>query len=527
MSPRSPREISVLVPPDLAPLYPDDPARIGPYLVLGRLGQGSTGTVFAAVDTASTTAGDRLVAVKLLRSPELDAPDVYPALARRLRNLSAVDPHRVVTPLAFDADANPPWLAMPYLAGQRLSHYVTKRGGLGVGKLIALATALAEGLSALHARGVAHGSLRASEVLLESHGPHIMECAVAADSERLRGSGATWLSPERYRGGVATPAADVFAWGAVVAFAGTGRLPFGTGEPEEISQRVASGSYSLDGLPKGLRPVVGRALDPNPDQRPSLREVIGAVIAVWQNEAARSGTGDPGEASSTDSREEIGRILEREWHGVEPPPRVPEVIRLEGRVSNRRPVRTLVVAGVGALAAVLIVGGAWGISQLTGGGTEAGPVADESSEEPEEAPSDGEEDPGTLVVRFDPAAQEEPEAGAEERVWTYTPVTREDDIPRNQGIPSHQAWAEQWEEDGDPAEAVIRPDAEVKCAKFCAAPEHVFLDEEARGTWDLTGSDFVGYLSWGPVMIVEITFAEDQEGDGPREVVEVVELFSD
>ncbi|MGW5878370.1 protein kinase [Nocardiopsis terrae] len=522
MSPRSPREISVLVPPDLAPLYPDDPARIGPYLALGRLGQGATGTVYAAVDTSSTTAGDRLVAVKVLRSPELESPDVHPALAQRLRNLSSVDPQRVVAPLNFDADANPPWLAMPYLAGQRLSHYVTKRGGLGTGKLIALAIGLAEGLSALHARGVAHGSLRPSEVLLESHGPHIMECAVAADSERLRGSGATWLSPERYRGGVATPAADVFAWGAVVAFAGTGRLPFGTGEPEEISQRVASGSFSLDGLAKGLRPVVGRALDPNPDQRPSLREVIGAVIAVWQAENTEQGA-----VPAPGDREEIGRILEREWHAVEPAPRVPEVIRLEGRLSNHRPSRALFLTGVVAVAGVLIGGGAWGIAQVAGDGTEAGPVAEEVPEEPEETASEEEEEPRTLVVRFDPAEQEEPEDGDGERVWVYTPVTRDGEIPRNQGIPSHEAWAEQWEEAGEPGQAVIRTDAEVLCARFCAAPEHVFLDEEARGTWELSGSDFIDYLSWGPVMIVEITFAEDQGDEGPREVVEVVELFSD
>lgn len=527
MSPRSPREISVLVPPDLAPLYPDDPSRIGPYLVLGRLGSGATGTVYAAVDTASATAGDRLIAVKVLRSPELESPEVYPALAQRLRNLSAVDSHRVVTPLAFDADANPPWLSMPYLAGQRLSHYVTKRGGLGFGKVVALATALAEGLSALHARGVAHGSLRPSEILLESHGPHIMECAIAADSERLRGSGATWLSPERYRGGVATTAADVFAWGAVVAFAGTGRLPFGPGEPEEIAQRVATGSFDLDGLPKGLRPVVSRALDPNPDQRPSLREVIGAVIAVWQTQAAQSGTDEEGEAPVAGNREEIGRILEREWHAVEPPARVPEVIRLEGRMSNRRPTRTLFLVGAALMAAVLIGGGIWGISQVVGGSTEADPVADEISGEPEDEASEEEEEPSSLVVRFDPSEQEEPEAGAEERTWVYTPVTRDDDIPRNQGIPSHEAWSEQWDDDGETGEAVIRPDADVKCARFCAAPEHVFLDEEARGTWDLTGSDFVDYLTWGPVMIVEITFAEDQEGEGPREVVEVVELFSD
>ena len=528
MSPRSPREISVLVPPDLAPLYPDDPSRIGPYLVLGRLGQGSSGTVYAAVDTTSSSADDRLVAVKTLSSPELDSPDVHPALEQRLRALSNVDSRRVVVPLAFDSDANPPWLSMPYLAGERLSHYVTKRGGLGTGKLIALATGLAEGLCALHARGVAHGSLRPSKVLLESHGPHIMECAVAASAERMRGSGATWLSPERFGGGPATPAADVFAWGAIVAFAGTGRLPFGPGEPEEIAERAAQGSFELDGLPKGLRPVVGRALDPDPDRRPGLREVLGAVIAVWQSENSAFETAGGAEASqraSSPDRDELALILEREWHAVEPPARVPEVVRLEGRMSNRRPTRTLFLAVGGLLALGLVGAGVWGLSQSSDSDQDEESASDTAEEEAasEEEPS-AEDDPSTMVVRFDPAEQESPESGP----WVYTPVDRDDEPVRNQGVPSHSAWAEQWEEAGEPAEAVIAPDAEVLCAKFCAAPDHVFLDEEGRGTWELTGADFIGYLSWGPVVIVEVTFAEETEEDGgPREIVQITELFTD
>ncbi|OOC54667.1 MULTISPECIES: serine/threonine protein kinase [Nocardiopsis] len=532
MSPRSPREISVLVPPDLAPLYPDDPSRIGPYLVLGRLGQGATGTVYAAVDAAFSSPGDRLVAVKVLTSPELDSPDVYPALEQRLRALSNTDPRRVVVPLDFDSDANPPWLSMPYLAGERLSHYVTKRGGLGTGKLIALATGLAEGLSALHTRGVAHGSLRPSEVLLESHGPHIMECAVAASAERMRGAGATWLSPERFRGGGATPAADVFAWGAVVSFAGTGRLPFGPGEPEEIAERAAHGSFDLDGLARGLRPVVGRALDPDPDRRPSLREVIGAVIAVWQSENAdhlRGSAASPaGNATGAGSpgRDDLALILEREWHAVEPPARVPQVVRLEGRMSNRRTTRALFLVGSAALALVLVGAGIWGISRMFDpDDTLASDAAGESVEgEPVDASPSADEDPLTLVVRFDPAEQESPESGP----WVYTPVDRDDEPVRGQGVPSHSAWAEQWDEAGEPAEAVISPDAEVLCAKFCAAPNHVFLDEEGRGTWELTGGDFIDYLSWGPVMIVEVTFAEEPAEDGgPREIVKVTELFTE
>lgn len=522
MSPRSPREISVLVPPDLAPLYPDDPSRIGPYLVLGRLGQGATGTVYAAVDVSSPTADDRLVAVKTLKSPELENPDVFPALEQRLRALSTVDAKRVVTPLAYDADANPPWLSMPYLAGERLSHYITKRGGLGTGKLIALATGLAEGLSVLHARKVSHGSLRPSEVLLESHGPHIMECAIAANASRLRGAGATWLSPERSRGGAPSPSADVFAWGAVVAFAGTGRLPFGTGEPEEIAERAAQGHFELDGLAKGLKPVVSRALDPDPDRRPSLREVMGAVIAVWQAEQADD------EAEETDKnalpgRDELSRILEREWHGVEPPARVPEVIRLEGRMAAKRPTRALFLAGALVIALGLIGSGVWGVSQLLTPDEEETITGTAAEEPAEEAAEEEEQEPTTLVVRIDPEEQDSPEEGP----WAYTPVDREDEPLRGQGIPSHSAWAEQWDEAGDPGEAMISPDAEVLCAKFCAAPEHVFLDEEGRGTWELTGEDFIDYLSWGPVVIVEVTFDEESMDDGPREIVQVTELFTD
>ncbi|CAL9579170.1 hypothetical protein SUDANB121_05023 [Nocardiopsis dassonvillei] len=508
MSPRSPREISVLVPEHLPPLYPDDPARIGPYLVLGRLGQGASGTVYAAVDPASPTAGERLVAVKVLRSPVGDRE----ALVRRLTALAQVDPARVVVPSAFDARADRPWLAMPYMEGERLSHLVTKRGGLGTGKLLALAVGLAEGLSALHARGVAHGSLNHERVLLESHGPHIMDCAVT-DAD---GTGATWLSPERFAGGEASPAGDVFSWGAVTAYAGTGRLPFGPGEPGEIAARAAAGEHNLTGLPKGLVPVVSRALDPEPGARPSLHEVIGSVLAVWQRENGREGAGPP-------DREELAALMEREWRAVEPAQRVPRVIRLEGRPSRERSPRVPVVVGAGVLAVALVGAGVWGVSRLAGTSDDEALVADTGLEEASPSPSPQEE-PRTLVVRFDPAEQENVVEGP----WVFTPVDRDDEPVRGQGVPTHQDWAAQWEEAGEPGTAVIDPEAEVLCAKFCAAPDHVFLDEEGRGTWELTGRDFIDYLSWGPVVIVEVTFSEEEAAEGePREIVQVTELFTD
>ncbi|MFI6579043.1 protein kinase [Nocardiopsis sp. NPDC050513] len=526
MSARPPREISVLVPADLSPLYPADPERIGPYLVLGRLGHGATGTVYAAVDVRAPSPGDRLLAVKTLVCPELDPPEAYPALARRLRALAGVDSPRVTTPLTFDSDANPPWAALPYVAGPRLSHYVSTRGGLASGKVVALAVGLAEALAALHARGVAHGSLRPSDVVVGPHGPHVMECAVVASAERLRATAASWTGPERARGGAATPAADVFAWGALVAFAGTGRLPFGSGEPEEIVERVARGAFDLGGLHAGLRPIVSRALDPDPVRRPAVAEAVEEVLAVWAAECAvREEAEDASEegAAAAPGRAELLRLLEHEWEGVEPPARVPEVVRLEGRLARHRPRRALVMAGTAALALGLIGGGGWFLSGFFGQDEEEDALVSEVTEEVSPEPGE-EEEPLTMVVRFDPAEQEDPVDGP----WVFTPVDREGDPVRGQGVPTHDEWAEQWDEAGEPREAVIREDAAVLCAKFCAAPDHLFIDADGRGTWELTGSDFIDYLSWGPVMVVEVTFAEgSSEEDGPREIVAVTELFTD
>src|SRR5699024_3411252 len=95
-------------------------------------------------------------------------------------------------------------------------------------------------------------------------------------------------------------------------------------------------------------------------RRPSLREVMGAVIAVWQAEQAE----ETEEQKTPLGHDELSRLLEREWHGVEPPPRVPEVVRLEGRMAAKRPTRALFLAGTVIIALVLIGSGVWGITRL-------------------------------------------------------------------------------------------------------------------------------------------------------------------
>ena len=82
-----------------------------------------------------------------------------------------------------------------------------------------------------------------------------------------------YLAPEILYGDDASAASDVHAWAATVAYAGTGRAPFGRGPSVAIMDRVRRGEHDLSGLDPQVRPLVEEALAPAAEDRPSLEEV--------------------------------------------------------------------------------------------------------------------------------------------------------------------------------------------------------------------------------------------------------------
>ncbi|GAB3901541.1 hypothetical protein GCM10027612_65110 [Microbispora bryophytorum subsp. camponoti] len=75
-----------------------------------------------------------------------------------------------------------------------------------------------------------------------------------------------------------TSAADVFAWGCVVAYAATGRPPFGGGAAPEVLYRVAHHVPHLTGMDERLRPLVEQALDKDPARRPSAQRLLDRLL---------------------------------------------------------------------------------------------------------------------------------------------------------------------------------------------------------------------------------------------------------
>ncbi|GGW43927.1 hypothetical protein GCM10010503_20760 [Streptomyces lucensis JCM 4490] len=256
------------------PARPGDPSRIGPYRIIGRLGAGGMGTVHAGV-----AAGGMRVAVKVIHPEQAQEPEFRARFRREVELSSRVAGPHLVPLLAADPDAETPWLATAYVPGPTLNQHVTARGPLPEGSLYAFAAATAQALAAIHAAGVVHRDVKPQNVLLTPAGPRVLDFGIAhaADGTSVTRTGVMtgtpgWISPEQYREGAAGPAGDMFAWGALVAYAGTGRLPFGAGAPDVVAFRVMSGEADLDGVPAPLRGVVDRALAQEPGDRPSAAQ---------------------------------------------------------------------------------------------------------------------------------------------------------------------------------------------------------------------------------------------------------------
>jgi serine/threonine protein kinase len=272
-----------------------DPQRIGGWQVIGRLGVGGMGVVYLV------EAAGRLAALKLIRAELAADPTFRRRFEREARAASAVIGTCTAQVLEAAVDADPPYLVTELVNGPTLTEHVSAHGRLMGEQAVALAVGLAEAVAAINDAGLIHRDLKPSNVLLTDAGPKVIDfgIAYAAEATGLTSSHMTlgsagFMSPEQATGRPVTAASDVFAWGATVAFAATGSLPFGDGRPEALLFRVVNEHPDLTGLPAALHDVVARALSKDPTQRPSAREILtrlagpGAAEEVTQDFLASS-----------------------------------------------------------------------------------------------------------------------------------------------------------------------------------------------------------------------------------------------
>ncbi len=271
----------------LAALQADDPERVGPYVLLGRLGSGGMGRVYLA-----RSPGGRQVAVKLIR-PQLAEDSAFRArFAREVAAARKVGGLFTAQVVDADLDSPVPWLVTAYVPGTSLAEAVDQQGPLPVPTLLALAAGLAEGLNAIHAAGVIHRDLKPSNVLLAPDGPRIIDFGIssALDAPSLTGTGLMigspgFMSPEQAEGMPVGPSSDIFSLGGVLIFAMRGEGPFGSGDTAALLYRVVHGAPNLDQVPDKIRPLISRCLSRSAAARPTASEFLAELTAAYPTAA--------------------------------------------------------------------------------------------------------------------------------------------------------------------------------------------------------------------------------------------------
>lgn len=262
------------------PLARDDPSVVGGYRLLGRLGRGGMGRVYLG-----RSAGGRTVAVKLVH-PHIAADERFRArFAREVAAAQLVGGDWTAPVLDADPDAEVPWVATGYVAGPDLDRAVAAHGAFPAHTVRALGAGLGEGLDAVHRHGLVHRDVKPSNVLLALDGPRLIDFGIARATDgataRLTTTGVSvgspgYMSPEQVLGQELGPATDVFSFGAVLAFAATGRPPFPGSGAAQLLYRVVHEPPELDAVPEELRGTIAACLVKSPADRPTPLEVAAA-----------------------------------------------------------------------------------------------------------------------------------------------------------------------------------------------------------------------------------------------------------
>ncbi|HET6856836.1 MAG TPA: serine/threonine-protein kinase [Streptomyces sp.] len=268
-------------------LGPEDPQQIGAYRLLARLGAGGMGQVFLA-----RSGRGRTVAVKLVRQELAEQEEFRSRFRQEVAAARRVGGRWTAPVLDADTEATIPWVATGYVAGPSLQSVVSPGPGAGAHgplperSVHILGAGLAHALKDIHGAGLIHRDLKPSNVLITIDGPRVIDFGIARALETVTDAGLTragalvgspgFMAPEQVRGEPITPACDIFCLGSVLAYAATGRLPFGTADSgvHALMFRIATQPPELGDIPDGLRDLIRDCLLQDPTARPTPEQIL-------------------------------------------------------------------------------------------------------------------------------------------------------------------------------------------------------------------------------------------------------------
>ncbi len=315
------------------------------YRITAAIGAGGMGEVYQATDTRL----GRQVALKVLPADMARDPERLERFQREARAVAAINDPHIVTIHSVEQAEGVHFLTMELVEGQPLDR-VIPRGGLPVDRLLAVASAIADALSAAHAKGIVHRDLKPANVMVTAEGSvKVLDFGLAKfadEGARAEADIATalqtrdgmvmgtvpYMSPEQIAGRPVDHRTDIFSLGVILYEMAGGQRPFhGTSSAELASAILRDTPPSIcqarADLPQTLGRVIERCLEKSAadrfassrDLRDRLRGVT--VDAPMASTATRSESRPVVEADSGAARADDGfwvAVLPFKYTGASP-----------------------------------------------------------------------------------------------------------------------------------------------------------------------------------------------------------------
>jgi hypothetical protein len=262
------------------------PTKLGGYRIRRELGRGGMGVVYEAEDE---TLG-RLVAIKTLKPALAAAPLDRERFLREARAQAAVG-HPSVVPIHHVAEEDGvPYAVMPLLHGETLQSRLDRKGRLPVEEVIRIGRDVASGLEAAHAKGLVHRDLKPGNIWLDADSGRalVLDFGLAVPSDGAVPADPSagtplYMPPEQARGAPLDHRADLFALGAVLYQAVTGRLAFAGPTLSAVLSAVAehhpeAPAVVNPSVPPRLSALILRMLAKPPADRPATAQHVVAEL---------------------------------------------------------------------------------------------------------------------------------------------------------------------------------------------------------------------------------------------------------
>ena len=251
---------------------------VGGFRLVRELGSGGFGSVYLGEDPSG-----RRAAVKVLHPHLAKDPQARDYFARELVSARKVNGFCVARILDADAEGERPWLAAEYIDGPTLAAEVRRNGPRTGADLHRLAVQTATALVAIHAAGLVHRDLKPANILLGADGARVIDFGIAraldADTRSATQIGTVgYMAPEQFEGTSLGASADLFAWGAVIVHAATGRDAFPGPTSAARMNRVLTRPPETGDLADPLLGIVLACLEKAPERRPTSRRVLDMLL---------------------------------------------------------------------------------------------------------------------------------------------------------------------------------------------------------------------------------------------------------